>query len=305
MIRRRWLAGSLVEELTLRNPHPLPVSVHLELEVAADFAHVFDVKSGIQPARTRPRPEADSPARWTLRSPHDEHDRTEVVLHPEPDEVDPAPRYGGLASAHRRDGTRSTVTVTVQPVSAGVPAELERPSELARGVAIRELSSLAVGGPDRWSRSIRACLPPSTRRWPTWPPCASSTGRTPTAPVVAAGAPWFMTLFGRDSLLTAWMTLPFDGSLAGGVLASLADLQGTRGRPGVRGAAGPDPARAAAPRRQRAVLLPQPLLRHGRRDAALRRARRRGVAVAGDRRGHPPPPGAGRRSRRRLDHRTR
>ena len=48
MIRRRWLAGSLVEELTLRNPHPLPVSVHLELEVAADFAHVFDVKSGIQ-----------------------------------------------------------------------------------------------------------------------------------------------------------------------------------------------------------------------------------------------------------------
>ena len=53
----------------------------------------------------------------------------------------------------------------------------------------------------------------------------------PERPVVAAGAPWFMTLFGRDSLLTAWMTLPFDRSLASGVLASLADLQGSRDDP--------------------------------------------------------------------------
>ena len=45
--------------------------------------------------------------------------------------------------------------------------------------------------------------------------------------VVAAGAPWFMTLFGRDSLLTSWMTLPFDAQLASGVLLSLAELQGT------------------------------------------------------------------------------
>jgi len=36
-----------------------------------------------------------------------------------------------------------------------------------------------------------------------------------------------MTLFGRDSLLTSWMTLPFEPSLAVGVLSTLADLQGT------------------------------------------------------------------------------
>ncbi len=44
--------------------------------------------------------------------------------------------------------------------------------------------------------------------------------------VVAAGAPWFMTLFGRDALITAWMALAVDHYLADGVLASLADRQG-------------------------------------------------------------------------------
>jgi glycogen debranching enzyme len=46
--------------------------------------------------------------------------------------------------------------------------------------------------------------------------------------VPAAGAPWFMTLFGRDSLLTSWMALPVDPTLATGVLRSLARLQGER-----------------------------------------------------------------------------
>jgi len=45
--------------------------------------------------------------------------------------------------------------------------------------------------------------------------------------VIAAGAPWFMTVFGRDSLLTAWMALPLDPGLALGTLETLARYQGT------------------------------------------------------------------------------
>ncbi len=48
----------------------------------------------------------------------------------------------------------------------------------------------------------------------------------PDVPILAAGAPWFMTVFGRDSLLTAWMTLIADPSLAQGVLETLARFQG-------------------------------------------------------------------------------
>ncbi len=43
---------------------------------------------------------------------------------------------------------------------------------------------------------------------------------------VAAGAPWFMALFGRDSLLTSWMALLLDSDLALGTLRRLAKLQG-------------------------------------------------------------------------------
>ena len=49
----------------------------------------------------------------------------------------------------------------------------------------------------------------------------------PELAILAAGAPWFMTVFGRDSLLTAWMTLIADPTLAHGVLETLARFQGT------------------------------------------------------------------------------
>ena len=125
----------------------------------------------------------------------------------------------------------------------------------------------------------------------------------PDRPVVAAGAPWFMTLFGRDSLLTAWMTLPFDGSLAGGVLASLADLQGSED----------DPASEEQPGR-----ILHELRRHGGSGAFSSRNRYYGTVDATPLfvgltaeawrwraidEADPPRPGAGRRSRHRLDHR--
>jgi glycogen debranching enzyme len=50
----------------------------------------------------------------------------------------------------------------------------------------------------------------------------------PERAVVAAGAPWFMTLFGRDSLITSWMALLIDPDLALGVLQTLARFQGAK-----------------------------------------------------------------------------
>jgi glycogen debranching enzyme len=51
--------------------------------------------------------------------------------------------------------------------------------------------------------------------------------RHPGINLPAAGMPWFMALFGRDSLLTAYQTLPFHPSLAHDTLRALALLQAT------------------------------------------------------------------------------
>ena len=224
-VRRRWLSGGLVEELTLSNAHPRPVVVRLELEVAADFAHVFDVKTGT--ATRTPARAQRTPAGWVLGSSDESApgaaDRTEVALSPAPDRVDE--EQGTATWDLRIDGRQEVaLRVEVRPVSAGVPARLEPP--VRDGTAIRQL--------DAWRSHVPAvtCL---DARLPMAVDQALADLAAlrivdeahPERAVVAAGAPWFMTLFGRDSLLTSWMTLPFDASLAGGVLASLADLQGT------------------------------------------------------------------------------
>lgn len=55
-----------------------------------------------------------------------------------------------------------------------------------------------------------------------------ATAQTPDDTFLAAGAPWFFTLFGRDSLIAARMLLPVDPELAAGTLRTLAARQGTR-----------------------------------------------------------------------------
>ena len=47
----------------------------------------------------------------------------------------------------------------------------------------------------------------------------------------AAGSPWYLTLFGRDSIWTARMMLPFGTELAAGTLRALARRQGTQDDP--------------------------------------------------------------------------
>lgn len=46
--------------------------------------------------------------------------------------------------------------------------------------------------------------------------------------VPGAGVPWFLTLFGRDSLLTSLFALPYRPELAAGTLGALAATQGSR-----------------------------------------------------------------------------
>ena len=50
------------------------------------------------------------------------------------------------------------------------------------------------------------------------------------ATLPAAGLPWFMALFGRDSLITSYQALPYLPGLAATTLRVLAARQATRSR---------------------------------------------------------------------------
>src|SRR5690606_28676018 len=66
LTRRRWIAGGLREDIHLHNTSPRPQTWSLRLELAADFAHVFDVKQGLA---SSPGVFAAEPGGWRITSP--------------------------------------------------------------------------------------------------------------------------------------------------------------------------------------------------------------------------------------------
>ena len=121
----------------------------------------------------------------------------------------------------------------------------------------------------------------------------------------AAGLPWFMTMFGRDSIFTSLQALPFTPELAATTLRALGDWQGVAARRLPRRGSRPHPPRDALRRddgvRGAAALA---VLRRRRRDSALRRAARRVRAL--DRRPRARPRARGRGARcAQLDRRVR
>ncbi|MCU1504809.1 MAG: Amylo-alpha,6-glucosidase [Ilumatobacteraceae bacterium] len=222
LTRRRWIAGGLREDVAVHNTAPNEQSWTLRLRIDADFAHVFDVKAGICGIERRLTADDDG---WRIDA--DGIDAyTRVRVAPPPDRFDSGT---GTLTWCLVLGPRqqSVVTVTLEPVVGDSPAGLAFPlgKVPAEAIPMRRLASWrssvprVISSDPRLSRVVdQAMADISALR-------IIDAGHVD-RPVIAAGAPWFMTLFGRDSLLTSWMTLPFDPTLARGVLNTLAELQG-------------------------------------------------------------------------------
>ncbi|HZM29581.1 MAG TPA: glycogen debranching N-terminal domain-containing protein [Acidimicrobiales bacterium] len=223
VFRDVWIGQGMCVDLRLRNLDHEPRTAVVRLAVGADLADLFDVKRG-QPVL--------SAVHRTVN--------------------------GGVASFADLDGKRGLV-VRACTATAAADGSLEWVAELDPGTEWSSCVELAAlrGGvevpPRHRCGSPPAVAPPSTRqaawegRLPSLrsdvPGLATSFARTGTDlgalrifdpgqpdPVIAAGAPWYMTLFGRDSLLTSWMALLIDPSLALATLRTLARLQGTEDR---------------------------------------------------------------------------
>ena len=148
-------------------------------------------------------------------------------------------------------------------------------------------------------RAGRSSSGRSASRSATSPRCGCGARRSPAlVKLPAAGMPWFMTVFGRDTLITCLQTLLFGPELARNALAALAALQATEDDPSID--AEPGKIVHEVRRRQGGRELVRALLRHRRRDAALPDPVLGGVAL--DRRHHARAgvPGAG-AARARVD----
>ncbi|HEY5836325.1 glycogen debranching N-terminal domain-containing protein [Streptomyces sp.] len=205
-------AGGDFEEVTVTNHGRTGQELRLSVSVGCDLADMSVVRSGREsselPAVALP---AGSGLSWA-----DPHTGSTVALtcDPVPDLVDAA--TGTLSwdlVLEPAQSRRQRLTLTVAPApAAAVAAPADR----------------AVP----WSEVRVACADPRLRRL-----VERSLGdlsgllladpRNPSDHFLAAGAPWYLTLFGRDSIWAARMLLPLGTELAGGTLRALARRQGT------------------------------------------------------------------------------
>ncbi len=225
VVRRRYVGNGMMEQITLRNLGRESAGVAVSLTVDADFAGLFEVKED----RVRVRDDIEcaqvGPA---LRLSYRRGSGSRAVTIAGTGE----PTVSGQQLIWQPvlpPRSEWTVTVQVLPAVDGtdVPARY-RPGQSVEdsGPATRlaewRRASPAVSTPDE---RLTTMLAVSTEDLGA---LRIFDGDRPDRNIVAAGAPWFMTLFGRDALLTSWMLLPLDPSLALGTLHTLARLQGTK-----------------------------------------------------------------------------
>ena len=178
------------------------------MSIAADFAHLFDVKASRGGHDGSIRAAEDQ---WLLEPVADDVAAASILrCEPEPDEVDLANNtFGWWFEVPAHD--RRRLTLTVEPLVDGVHAGLPFPigTTPADAVPLRRLEAWHAAAPTLESNDPRL-VTAFSQALADLAALRIVDRAHPDRIVVAAGAPWFMTLFGRDSLLTSWMTLPFD-----------------------------------------------------------------------------------------------
>ena len=266
------------EVIELHSSGSEPRTLEVAVQAGADFGHLFDVKSG-RASQSRGRV-VGSERGIDIECSESDH-RTTIDVRPAASGSATRGGRGGFElDAHGQGAARITVkTIVDEPSGAEWAADAG---------ATHSVDHLSHDRYSTWQERVARVVSPDPRLTlgvrKSLEDLASLRifdAAHPELAVVAAGAPWYMTLFGRDSLLTSFMALPFAPELARDVLHELAELQGRTIDP----ASGEEPGKILHELRShggtRTVQGTVPLLRHRRRDAAVRAGRRRGDAVGG------------------------
>ena len=201
----------------------------VRVEAGSDFADLFEVKDALEKkGEYSTRIEG---GRLVLAYVRETYRRETIISASEPAEID----ANGL-----------TFTVRVEP-HGGWTTALEVLTGLPGGISVAGpsgASALRRARPNM-QRNLERWLADAPRLECDWEPLKATYRRSLVdlaalrfSPLTsggralpAAGLPWFMTMFGRDSIFTSLQALPFTDELAATTLRELAGRQGSsRGR---------------------------------------------------------------------------
>jgi glycogen debranching enzyme len=226
VIRRRTIDGGLREELVVMNHDIEPVELGIRIEAGSDFADLFEVKDALKKQGTYERRAERN--RLVLAYSRDRFSRETIVTSSEPAEFD----EGGLTFRVRLEPgatwrTDLDVTIVQMGVSSRPNDRRQRSAPDATARRRRDLDRWIADAPKlesdwEWLKVTyqRSLVDLAALRF--------SPLSLPGQSLPAAGLPWFMTMFGRDSIFTSLQALPFTPDLAATTLRALAQRQGTR-----------------------------------------------------------------------------
>ena len=227
VIRQRAVGDGFHEALTILNHDEQPVELTVRIEAGSDFADLFEVKDALEKqGKYSTRVEE---GRLLLSYERETFKRETMISATTPAQFDESGLTFTVRIAPHGDWTTDLDVVTALP---GLGERLVRPKYGRAAKAARP----------NMQKSLDAWLEEAPRLECDWEPLKETYRRSLVdlaalrfSPLTAkgqslpaAGLPWFMTIFGRDSILTSLQTLPFTPELAATTLRELGAWQGTR-----------------------------------------------------------------------------
>src|SRR6476620_1151281 len=225
VIRRRAVGNGFREELKILNHDDKTVDLTIRVDAASDFADLFEVKDALKKKGTYSARVQDG--RLVLVYQRETFARSTVISATPRARVD---KDGLTFQARIRPHGEWSTNLDVVTAAPGSGETHGRPT-FARPRGRQNMEANL----DRWLADAptlecdwdalrdtyrRSLVDLAALRFS--PPILGQQS------LPAAGLPWFMTMFGRDSIFTSLQALPFTPSLAATTLRALGDWQGTR-----------------------------------------------------------------------------
>ncbi len=242
IVRERFVSEAMQDRIVIENVGPEPVAFDLALEIASDFADIFAVKEHDfalgHPVAAEPLPEsvdaeldADN-GRLVLADREEGGAWTQVALSRLGEVAAGVVRY--RVELEPRESWEVTTDVVPQTNGIGPPPRAAGAhrfgEELARVQDSLTAWQLRVPQLRASWDALRHSFDHSVSDLAALRMRGENGGLTR---LPAAGMPWFMTVFGRDTIITSLQTLLFGSELARGALEVLADLQATEDDPSI------------------------------------------------------------------------